>query len=178
MTVQSDSRALDAAIDELSVKPMLVNVKTAKSSAHVSELFQLRSWLEELRELRGKERESSKYAELWKQQEEFMKLLQSERSFPEFPVDITSKQGQRTVEEASFQMMKEVFEAIQHLKNAKNHRATEVTSFDRTAFIEELVDSLHFFIEMCILAGVSQDELHRAYIDKGNVNTSRIREGY
>lgn len=119
-----------------------------------------------------------KLQRMWDQQVDFVKLLTKHRAFPECPVDITSKSGQQTIDAISHHMMKELFEAGQHLKNSKSHRLTEITDFNRAAFIEELVDVLHLFFEICIASGISMNELFLAYIDKGLVNTKRILNNY
>lgn len=116
--------------------------------------------------------------QMWDQQERFMKLLQKERGFPEFPTDITSKKGQKFLKDITHHVMDELFEAGQHLKNSKSHRATLIPEIDRAAYVEELVDALHLFFELCIAAGVSVDELKEAYLKKGEVNFNRIRNGY
>lgn len=116
--------------------------------------------------------------EMWEQQEDFMRLLQERRGFPEFPTDLNSKEGQKFIKAIAQDCMHELFEAVHLLKNSKDHRATEVGGFDRAAFKEELVDSLHFFFEICIAAGVSMEELHEAYIEKGQINVERIEDGY
>lgn len=115
---------------------------------------------------------------MWMQQVEFVHLLQQKRNFPKHPVDIASKQGQQLLENISFNVMKEMFEAVQHLKNAKTHRATEVCEFDREAFKEELVDTLHYFFELAIMADIDLDELYESYMKKGVINTDRINNGY
>jgi hypothetical protein len=115
---------------------------------------------------------------MWDQQLSFMKLLQEKRGFPEFPVDITSKTGQKFLKSITHECMGELFEANQELKNSKGHRVTEVSHIDRDAYVEELVDSLHFFFEIVIASGVSLEELHGAYLKKGLVNFSRIENGY
>jgi dimeric dUTPase (all-alpha-NTP-PPase superfamily) len=115
---------------------------------------------------------------MFEQQRAFMRLLQEKRGFPEFPVDIKSKEGQKFLKSITHDCMGELFEANQHLKNSKGHRATEVTDIDRDAYVEELVDSLHFFFEIVILSGVSLDEIYEAYLNKGNINVSRINGGY
>lgn len=115
---------------------------------------------------------------MWLQQLQFMNLLKRERGFPDFPTDITSKSGQQFLEGISFHMMKELFEAGQHLKNSKSHRATEVKEVDREAYKEELVDALHLFFELCLAAGITKEELVRAYLEKGDKNTQRIKNGY
>jgi hypothetical protein len=115
---------------------------------------------------------------LWDDQFSFMKLLQEKRGFPEFPVDITSKVGQQFLEGISFHMMKELFEAGQHLKNAKAHRATEIKEVDMSAYREELVDVLHLFFELVIASGITIDELTETYFAKGRINHDRISNGY
>lgn len=116
--------------------------------------------------------------EMFEQQVGFMRLLQEKRNFPNFPVNIESKDGQKFLKSITHDCMGELFEANQHLKNSKGHRATEVTEIDREAYVEELVDSLHFFFEIVILSGVSLDELYKAYLEKGDTNVKRILEGY
>lgn len=116
--------------------------------------------------------------EQWDQQLAFMKLLQEKRGFPEFPVGIETKQGQKFLKGITHECMHELFEANQRLKNSKDHRATDVKDFDRAAYVEELVDSLHYFYEIVISSGVSIDELHEAYMKKGEINTNRINNGY
>ena len=115
---------------------------------------------------------------LFQEQRRFMELLRRERGFPIFPVDLNAKNGQKLLKDVSHDCMHELFEAIHLLKNSKLHRKTEVDGFDRESFVEELVDALHFFIELCICAGITPDELYRAYMKKGTVNFSRILSGY
>ena len=116
--------------------------------------------------------------QMFDQQESFMRLLQRERSFPEFPVDLKSKSGQKAIKGIANDCVFELFEAVQLLKNSKDHRATEIRDLDRAAFVEELVDALHYYFEVAILAGVSADELCDAYLAKGKINETRIQKGY
>lgn len=119
-----------------------------------------------------------KLQQMWDQQFSFMKLLQDKRGFPSFPVDMKSKTGQKFLKSITHECMGELFEANQELKNSKGHRATEISEIDRDAYIEELVDSLHFFFEIVIASGVSLDELYDAYMKKGEINFQRIENGY
>jgi predicted house-cleaning noncanonical NTP pyrophosphatase (MazG superfamily) len=116
--------------------------------------------------------------EMWDQQERFMYLLQEKRGFPEFPTDLTSKKGQQFLKDIRNHLMEELFEAGQHLKNAKSHRATEIPEVDREAYLEELVDALHLYLELVIASGITRKELVKAYLDKGRTNVERIRSGY
>ena len=121
---------------------------------------------------------SDKLKEMWDQQSSFMKLLQQKRNFPEFPVDPTSKSGQKFLKGITHECMHELFEANQALKNSKDHRETDVNDFDREHYLEELVDALHYFFEIAILSGITVDDLHEAYMKKGHVNIQRIENGY
>ena len=119
-----------------------------------------------------------KLFQMWQQQESFMKLLQEKRGFPSFPVDPTSKLGQKFLKGITHECMHELFEANQALKNSKDHRATDVKEFDKEHYVEELVDALHYFFEIAILSGISMQELHEAYLKKGQINIDRIESGY
>ena len=44
---------------------------------------------------------------------------------------------------------------------------------DRAALSEELVDVLHFFISMCIHAGLDAETMHRIYTEKNKENMNR-----
>jgi hypothetical protein len=121
---------------------------------------------------------SDRLVTMWEQQRQFMLLLQEKRGFPSFPTDISSKKGQQFLNDIRHHLQDELHEAAQHLKNAKSHRATEVPEVDREAYKEELVDALHLYLELVIASGISLDELHAAYMDKGEVNRRRIESGY
>lgn len=115
---------------------------------------------------------------MWDQQFQFMNLLKEKRNFPSFPVDLQEKSGQKVIKSIAQDCMHELFEAIHLLKNSKNHRLTNVQEFDRDSFLEELVDALHYFIEICIISGISLNELCDAFLKKGDINTERINKGY
>ncbi len=119
-----------------------------------------------------------KLQKMWEQQERFMRLLQVHRTFPEFPVDVTSKLGQKFLKGITHECMHELFEANLLLKNSKDHRVTEVSEFNREDYVEELVDALHYFFEIAICSGVSMEELYEAYMKKGKTNIDRIESGY
>lgn len=75
---------------------------------------------------------------------------------------------QRTIEE--------MMEAANTLKN-KQWKVSEVPT-DATHFYEEIGDALHFFIEMCITAGMTSKDLARIYHQKHAVNEFRQRSQY
>lgn len=115
---------------------------------------------------------------MWDQQVEFMRLLQKKRNFPEFPVDLSSKKGQQFLNDIRNHLMEELFEAGQHLKNAKSHRVTELPQVDRDAYKEELADVLHLYFELLIASGITLDEIVETYMTKGEINVARINNNY
>lgn len=115
--------------------------------------------------------------QMMEQQELFMKLLKEKRGFPNFPVDLTSKVGQKFLKTISYECADELHEARQHLKN-KEHRATHIDSINRAEYVEELVDALHYFFEIVIASGISMEEMFEMYMKKGQINFDRINGGY
>ena len=121
---------------------------------------------------------SGKLEQMWKQQKAFMNLLKEKRNFPDFPVNLLSKKGQKDVDDVVFHCMKELFEAAQLLKNSKAHRLTEISEFNREAYLEELIDAQHLLFEIAIMSGISIEEFLAAYLKKGEVNNDRIKNDY
>lgn len=112
--------------------------------------------------------------------EHFMRELAANRPgvLQKWPVDITSKDGQQAIRDNVLKGVEEMFEALQHLKNWKPHRASEVKDFDQDAFLEEYVDAFNFFLAVPIMLGISADELFEAYLKKDAVIHERIKRGY
>lgn len=114
----------------------------------------------------------------WASQVEFMELLQKYRSFPKYPVDISSKSGQKIIKDAIHEAQHEAFEALQHLKNTKSHRLTEVPDVDVDDFVEEIVDAQKYLLEALILAGVSYEKWIDIFNRKTEKNIDRILNDY
>jgi len=94
---------------------------------------------------------------------------------PKVPVDITTHQGQAVLRSRAWNMTEELAEAMNELKNRPWKQKTYPV--DLEAFYEELVDALHFFVELCILAGLSAEDLFARYMGKAAVNTQRQELG-
>lgn len=112
--------------------------------------------------------------------ESFMRDLAAARPavLQKWPVDIASKEGQQAVRDTVLKGVEEMFEALAHLKNHKNHRLTEVKDFDQDAFLEEYVDAFNFFLAVPIMLGISVEELYEAYLKKDKIINDRIKKGY
>lgn len=122
--------------------------------------------------------ENQSLKRMFEQQEKFVSLLVEKRDHPQFPVDLTSKEGQRFVRSLIHECVAELFEAGVELRNSKRHRATEINEFNRDAFLEELVDAMHYLVGVAICSGFTADQFHEAYMKKGKINIDRINGGY
>jgi len=119
-----------------------------------------------------------KLEEMYNQQRDFNSLLRDERQHPDFPLDLKEKKNQQMLKHLAHECMHELFEANHLLKNSKHHRVTEVKEFDRESYKEELVDALHYFFGIVIYSGITVEELHEAFMKKGEINVQRVKNGY
>ena len=110
----------------------------------------------------------------------FMEMIKDKfpDSYPEWPVDLSSKQAQITCRETALKGVEEMFEALGHLKNWKPHRQTEMPEIDREEFLEEIVDAFNYFLSLIILIGVDVDEFYNAFLKKDEIIRGRLNEGY
>lgn len=111
---------------------------------------------------------------------DFMKELNRKipGSYDTWPIDLTQKKSQQMVRDLSLRGVEEMFEAVQHLKNSKPHRLTDVPEIDRESFVEEIVDAFNFFLSVLVLVGVDEDELFSAYLKKHQVILDRLQKNY
>lgn len=123
---------------------------------------------------------SDKLDQMFEMRKGFMEALQQQIPdvYPEMPVDLTNKKTQQHLRDLALRGVEEVFEAVQELKNAKSHRQTEISDFDRAAFKEEMVDSFNYFFSLLIIMGVTPEELFEAYVGKDRIIHDRIRSKY
>ena len=97
---------------------------------------------------------------------------------PSWPVDLSDKLAQQHLRDTALKGVEEMFEALQHLKNWKPHRTTEVKDFNRDEFLEEVVDAFNYFFSLLVLTGVSAEELFDAYSKKDKIIHDRLKTGY
>ncbi len=124
--------------------------------------------------------ETDKLEEMFELREQFMLALRENvpGTYGEWPVDPTVKSNQVMIKDVALRGVEEMFEAIQHLKNSKPHRQTDLPDFDRNAFLEETVDAMNYFLSVLVLLGIDADEFVKAYRSKHNKILHRIQEGY
>ena len=101
-------------------------------------------------------------------------------SYPEFPVDMKTKESQQVCRDLALKGVEEMFEALQHLKNWKPHRQTDMSKepVNKDEFLEEVVDAFNYFFAMLIVTGIDQDDLFDAFLVKHNIIKERLHNGY
>jgi hypothetical protein len=90
--------------------------------------------------------------------------------------DIDNRFVQYRIKDLNSRSIEELMEAMNVLKN-KPWKQSEVTT-DKVHFYEELGDALHFYIELCITAGMTASDLARIYHRKAAVNDFRQESKY
>ena len=95
---------------------------------------------------------------------------------PDVPVDLHSHLGQHRLKDFAWRITEELGEAMSCLKN-KPWKATPMAT-DIQHYKEEIADAFHFFVELCILSGISSNDLFEIYMKKNVVNTFRQGSGY
>lgn len=118
--------------------------------------------------------------DIFRRQEALMREYQERTpdGIPEWPIDLDLPESQRFCRDTMSKCMDEMFEAKHHLKRAKEHRSIAIRRLDCNAFLEEMVDGLHFFVETLVLMGVDADKLHAAYLRKNAKNLQRIDDEF
>ena len=113
--------------------------------------------------------------EIFLMREDFMKLINTHipDAYPEWPVELSNKDNQKAIREFAFRGMEELFEALLHLKNWKDHRDGNA-EFDRAEFLEEMIDAYKYFTAILVLMGVDAEEFFAAYVEKHNKICSRL----
>lgn len=120
--------------------------------------------------------QSDMLVEMFRKRSDFMRALEKAKpgSYPDWPIDVSSKASQKILRELTLRGVEEAFEALQHLKNWKEHRDDTDDAFDREEFLEEFVDALNYFYAVMILVGVTPEELFETYCKKDEKIHNRI----
>jgi len=117
---------------------------------------------------------------MFRMRESFMEALKEKNpsEYPSWPIDLSDKVSQQHARDMALRGVEEMFEALQHLKNWKPHRVTQVTDFDRSEFVEEVVDAFNYFLSVLVLTGVTSEELFEMYKKKDSIIHNRLDTGY
>jgi len=90
---------------------------------------------------------------------------------PVMPLDINECRTQYFLKDMFFRIITELVEASECLRN-KPWKQSEVL-VDHDHLKEEISDSVHFLIELCICLGISSEEFFQLYFKKSEVNKWR-----
>jgi len=93
-------------------------------------------------------------------------------------LDLSKKEDQQICRDVALRGVEEMFEALQHLKNWKPHRVTDISGFDREKFLEEMVDAFNYFFSLLIMAGFDDLDLFKEYCRKDKIIHKRLEDGY
>ena len=122
-----------------------------------------------------------KLESMFQMRREFMTALSAHvpNAYPQLPIDLSSKKSQQHFRDLALRGVEEIFEALQHLKNTKPHRVTEINDpVDVEAFKEEMVDAFNFFFTLLILMDVDANDLYRTFVMKDEIIHQRIKNRY
>jgi len=97
---------------------------------------------------------------------------------PDIPITIASKEGQQYCRDIALRGVEEMFEALQHLKNWKTHRVTDIPDFNREEFLEEVVDAFNYFFALLIAVDCDEDEFFHAFLRKDKIIHDRLNSKY
>lgn len=117
---------------------------------------------------------------MFKLREKFMLALNERvpENSVDWPLDISKKSSQQYCRDVALRGVEEMFEALQHLKNWKPHRQTEISDFNREDFLEEIVDAFNYFFSILVLLGFDHKDLYDAYVKKDSIIHERLEKGY
>ena len=124
--------------------------------------------------------DTDKLSQMFEMRRRFMTALKNKKpsEYPTWPVNLGNKVDQQHVRDMALRGVEEMFEALQHLKNWKPHRDTEVQDFDKEEFLEEVVDAFNYFFSVLVLTGVDASDLFEAYCRKDEIIHQRLGGGY
>jgi NTP pyrophosphatase (non-canonical NTP hydrolase) len=120
---------------------------------------------------------ADKLDKVFVKQREFVDMLVEHDKFPEYPVDLTTKPSQRLAKEIILNLIEELMEASFTLKN-RQHKLTDDRELDFEHYREELGDAFAYFIELCLISGISADDLYNEYARKNQIVKQRLADGY
>lgn len=95
--------------------------------------------------------------------------------YPE-SVCIDEPADQNFIKGMAFRCITELIEATECMRNKPWKQTHVVTDVEHMK--EEIADALHFFVELCLLLGMSAEDLYTYYMKKNKVNDWRIETKY
>lgn len=97
-----------------------------------------------------------------------------------FPLELAGQWGQREVHESFRRTMgwavEEIMEAVGKFKGKPWKLNFDAP--DRAEVLDEIGDAMHFFLEACLVLGLTAEDLFRGYFKASDKNVSRQKGDY
>lgn len=111
---------------------------------------------------------------------DLQQLLEAQRelqikSYGKDPAELTTDEKVQFIKDMTLALTDEVHEALQEVGWKPWATSRHI---NRDAFVGELVDALHFFLNLCLVADVDGFELMEKYMAKRKKNADRQEAGY
>ena len=119
---------------------------------------------------------STMFAQQLKHMQAYSVINEDAQLPPHLRGDLNNRQTQAALREFAGYITEELYEAVNLLKAKPWKQNPAPTNIE--AFTEELADFMHFVIEFFILAGLSAEDVFRAYFRKAFINAHRQNSGY
>ena len=97
------------------------------------------------------------------------------KSFGVDPRDLTGDDMANYVQSMSLALTDEIHEALNEVGWKPWATSRHV---NREAYVGELVDALHFLVNLFLVVGADAHEVHYRYVEKSQRNKKRQEEGY
>src|SRR5690606_1457257 len=124
------------------------------------------------------EGQENEFKAMWDRQAELReRYAEIERAngfyVPDGVCNLDDAKDQHFLKDFAWRITEELGEAMNCLKN-KPWKQTHMET-DKEHFVEELIDGLHFYLELLQWAGLSRERVVQIYFDKSRVNKFRQR---
>jgi dimeric dUTPase (all-alpha-NTP-PPase superfamily) len=109
-------------------------------------------------------------------QERYCIVERKKRCYYPESICIDEPSDQNFIKSMAFRCITEIIEATECMRNKPWKQTHVVTDVEHMK--EEIADALHFFVELCLLLGMSAEDLYTYYMKKNKVNDWRIDSKY
>lgn len=108
-----------------------------------------------------------------------IRVVKSDPPVKRLPMqDMNFKEKGQVTKEFTTAIMCELGELLDEVDWKSWQKSTNSNSHTMTNIKEELVDILHFWLDLCILWNFDADEMFKAYMEKNKENIRRQEYGY
>ena len=106
----------------------------------------------------------------------FIRQSKLQKAFEENLESFNEEKRQQYTKDNILAMLDETHEILRET-NWKHWRKKK-KKINKESLKEELVDALHFYINLCLVWGFTSDDIYKSYIKKDEKIYNRIKKGY